>query len=138
MPTKHVFEPEYMFVLRPTEKHFKVVCPACYGRGEVLDTCRECHGTATKKQKRFQYFVQDKPIKITAIDRDPDTGILRYWESSSEFFYETLDPTLNKYVPEVPYGVHLCHYDMNSALKECERINTYLSNNKVDDSIFHF
>lgn len=122
----------YMFVLRPTEKHLKVVCPACYERGEVLDTCRECHGTAIKKRKCFQYYVQDKPIHIVRIDRDHKTGVLRYWENSSEFFYETLTPVLNKYVPDVSYGIHLCHDDKMSAQRECERINTYLTRKPIE------
>jgi hypothetical protein len=117
----------YMFVLRPTEKIHKTVCLACAHRGEVTDECIWCHGTATKKQKIMQYYVQDKPIHIVKIDRDSKTGILRYWENTSEFFYETIMPRLNKYVPEVPYGIHLCHDNRESAEIERDRINKYLS-----------
>ena len=117
----------YMFVLRPTEKVHKTVCPTCAARGEVLDSCPVCRGSAVKKHHIMQYYVQEKPVQIVNIDRDPDNGILRYWENSSEYYHETVYPSLNKYVPEVPYGVHLCHEDRKSARNECERINRYLS-----------
>lgn len=122
----------YMFILRPTEKVVKTVCPTCAKRGEVVNTCMTCHGSAVQKKHIPQYYVQDRPIPITYIDRDCDTGILRYWENSSEFYYETTCSKLNKYVPEVPYGVHLCHDTWKSAKAECERINNYLhEKNKV-------
>lgn len=116
----------HMFVLRPTEKKLTVVCPTCVQRGEVVSNCRTCHGTGTKKKSIQQYYVQDRPIEIVCVDRDPENGILRYWENTCEFFHETLYPELNKYVPKVPYGVHLCHGTMKSAIAECDRINKYL------------
>lgn len=117
----------YMFVLRPTEKKFRVVCPVCAKRGLIEDSCPMCHGSGTKGKSIFQYYVQDRPIEIEKIDRDPKTGVLRYWENLSEFLYETVYPELNKYVPKVPHGVHLCHDTRRSAEVECERINTYLT-----------
>lgn len=117
----------YMFILRPTEKKYKVVCPTCATRGMVLDRCPTCCGAGTKWLRMMQYYVQDRPIEIEKIDRDPHTGVLRYWENLSEFFYETVTPKLNKYVPEVPYGVHLCHDTRKSAQVECDRLNKYLS-----------
>ena len=94
----------YMFVLRPTEKVHKSVCPKCAERGEVLDSCPSCRGSAVKKYRFTQYYVQDRPIQIVQVDRDPETGILRYWENMSEYYHETTYPELNKYVPEVPHG----------------------------------
>lgn len=117
----------YMFVLRPTEKKFTTVCSACAKRGEVVDSCRTCHGKGITRKSVFQYYVQDRPIEINHVDRDPKTGILRYWEDASNFFYETITPDLNSNVPDVPYGVHLCHDNWKSAEAECERINEYLS-----------
>jgi hypothetical protein len=117
----------YMFVLRPTEKKFTTVCSACAKRGEVVDSCRTCHGKGITRKSVFQYYIQDRPIEINYIDRDPKTGILRYWEDASNFFYETVTPDLNNNVPNVPYGVHLCHDNWKSAEAECERINEYLS-----------
>jgi hypothetical protein len=119
-----------MYILRPTNKTFKKVCPECAKRGEVLDSCRSCRGSAIKKNPVMQYYVQDRPIEIVRIDRDPETGILRYWEDSSNCFNETTYRSMNKYVPYVPYGVHLCHENRKSADIECERINTYLKNAK--------
>ena len=116
----------FMFILRPLEKKFKVVCPDCAKRGEVLDNCKCCHGQGVKGKRILQYYVQNSPIEITRVDRDPATGILRYWENLGEFYYETVTPALNRYVPEVPYGIHLCHATRKSADIECERINKIL------------
>ena len=126
----------YMFILRPTEKKFKVVCPACAKRGEVVASCRTCCGAGVRGKSIMQYYVQEKPIEIEKVDRDPKNGILRYWENLSEFFYETVTPKLNKYAPDVPYGVHLCHDTRKSAEIECERINNYLKKGSqtTDDS----
>ncbi len=117
----------YMFVLRPTEKKVTTVCSACAKRGEVVDSCRTCHGKGVTRKSIFQYYVQDRPIEIKHIDRDPKTGILRYWEDASNFFYETTTHELNNHVPEVPYGVHLCHDTWKSAEAERDRINKYLN-----------
>lgn len=125
----------YMFVLRPTNKKHKVVCPACAKRGEVLDSCSVCHGSAVKNTSIPQYYVQEKPVEITHIDRNPKTGVLRYWEGACDFFYETLYPELNMYVPEVPHGVHLCHDTKQSAQAECERINQFLREKNIKDKI---
>lgn len=116
----------YMFILRSTEKLHKSVCPECAKRGEVLSTCPVCHGSAIKKYRFTQYYVQDRPIQIVKIDRDPKTGILRYWENMSEFYSETTTPEINEYVPEVPYGIHFCHDDRKSAEAECKRVNEHL------------
>jgi hypothetical protein len=116
----------YMFILRPIEKRITTVCPSCARRGEVVSSCSMCAGTGTRKKSIPQYYVQNRPIEIIRVDRDPKKGVLRYWENLSEFFYETTVPSLNKYVPEVPYGIHLCHDTLNSALIECDRINEYL------------
>ena len=121
-----------MWVLRPDKKVRKTVCPECEARGEVIDSCSTCHGTAVKKHEIFQFCVQESPITITNVDRDPRTGILRYWEDGSSYFHETTDSTLNKYMPDVPYGIHLCHYGYDEAVIECERINNFLAKQKVE------
>jgi hypothetical protein len=77
--------------------------------------------------------VQDRPIQIDKVDRDPETGILRYWESASEFYHETTTHDLNKFVPEVPYGVHFCHDNRKSAEAECTRINKYLADKAASE-----
>lgn len=116
----------FMYILRPTEQTRKTICLSCAKRGEVIDSCSCCHGTAINRKRIRQYYVQDRPIEIEKIDRDPKNGILRYWENKSDFFYETIIPELNKYVLEVPYGVHLCHDTRKSAQIECDRVNKYL------------
>lgn len=120
----------YMYILRPTNKVFKTVCPECAKRGEVLDSCRTCRGSAVKKNYITQYYVQDRPIEIVKVDRDPKTGILRYWEDSSNFFYETTYNSIQCKVPDVPHGIHFCHENKLSASIECERVNAYLKKAK--------
>jgi hypothetical protein len=129
----------YMFVLRPIESKLKTVCLTCASRGEVVESCRSCRGEGVQTKTIIQYEVKDRPIPIEKVDRDPKTGILRYWENSSEFFLETTTPELNKYVPEVPHGVHLCHDTWKSAMIECERINKHIKEvNKEFFKTFHF
>lgn len=117
----------FMYILRPTKAHIKTVCPTCTKRGMVIDNCATCHGKAFVKHSIPQYYVQDRPIEIVRVDRDAATGILRYWENRSEFYYETTYPSLNKFTPEVPYGIHLLHDDKQSAQIECTRVNSFLS-----------
>ena len=116
----------FMYILRPTKACIKTVCPTCTKRGMVMDSCDTCHGKAFIKHSIPQYYVQDKPIEITRVDRDATTGILRYWENMSEFYYETTYPSLNKFTPGVPYGIHLLHDNKQSAQAECDRINGFL------------
>lgn len=125
----------YMFVLQPVNKKHKTVCPACAKRGEVIKTCPVCRGSAIKGINIPQYYVQERPVEIIKTDRDPKNGVLRYWEGACEFFYETVYPELNKYVPEVPHGVHLCHETRHSAQVECERINQFLQEKTLKDKI---
>jgi hypothetical protein len=120
------FMATFMYILGLAEKVTKTVCPTCAQRGEVMDSCPTCHGTAIQKYRVPQYYLRKFPIEIVKIDRDPKTGILRYWENLCEFYYETTDPTLNPYVPAVPYGVHLVHDNKESAEQECDRINRFL------------
>lgn len=125
----------FMFVLRPAQHTYKTVCPACAQRGEVVNSCNICHGAGTQKHYTTQYYVQDRPIKIEKIDRDPKTGILRYWEGFSDFYYETIYPELNKYTEYVPFGIHLCHDEKETAIIECERVNKYLLNKSKSDKL---
>ena len=115
-----------MIRLKPIETKKKRVCPACYSRGEVITDCHKCHGTGTINSKTIRYSVATYPVEITRVDRDPNNGIIRYWENQSEFFYETVTPKLNKYVPEVPFGIHLLHDDWEEAFAEVTRINKAL------------
>lgn len=118
----------FMYVLRPEETKIRVVCPTCAKRGEVTDFCTTCHGSGVKTISTVLFSQRSRPIQIEKVDRDPKTGIIRYWENKSEFFYETTTHELNKNIPDVPYGVHLCHDTSESAHIECDRINKYLRN----------
>lgn len=120
-----------MIRLKPTETKKKRVCQACYAKGEVTDDCPKCHGNGIISSKTIRYTVVARPIEIVKIDRDPKTGIIRYWENKSEFFYETVTPELNKYVPEVPFGIHLLHDSYEDAFAEAARVNEALDNLEV-------
>jgi hypothetical protein len=120
-----------MIRLKPVETKKKRVCPACYAKGEVIDDCHKCHGAGVINSKTIRYNVVARPIEIVKIDRDTETGIIRYWENQSEFFYETVTPELNKYVPEVPFGVHLLHDSYEEAFAEAARVNKALEELEV-------
>jgi hypothetical protein len=135
---------KYMYSLGRMEKKFMAVCPACAKRGEVIDDCRTCHGNGTIRKRALQYYVRTSPIEIVKVDRDPQNGILRYWEDKSNFCYETTTHELNEYVPDIPYGVHLLHEDKETAHVECDRINKYLkekakkAEQEADDLVSRF
>lgn len=115
-----------MIKLRPVETKKKRVCPVCYAKGEVTDDCHKCHGAGIINSKTLRYNVAAHPVEIIKVDRDPETGIIRYWENQSEFFHETTTPQLNKYVPEVPFGIHLIHGSYEEAFAEANRVNKAL------------
>lgn len=120
-----------MVKLKPVEIKKKRVCPACYAKGEVTDDCPKCRGVGTINSKTIRYNVVSRPIEIVKVDRDPKTGIIRYWENQSEFFYETVIPKLNKYTPEIPFGIHLIHESYEDAFTEADRINKALDDIEV-------
>ncbi len=120
-----------MIRLKPVEAQKKRVCPACYARGEVTTDCHKCHGAGVINSKTIRYNVVARPVEIVKVDRDSKTGILRYWENQSEFFYETTTPELNKYVPKVPFGVHLIHESYEEAFTEAARVNKALEELEV-------
>lgn len=120
-----------MVRLKPVETRKKRVCPACYAKGEVTLGCHKCHGAGIINFKTIRYNVATRPIEIVKTDRDPKTGIIRYWENQNEFYHETTTPKLNKYVPEVPYGVHLLHDSYDEAFAEAERVNKALEELEV-------
>ena len=120
-----------MYKLKPIEAKKKRVCSTCYTKGAVKPDCHKCHGTGVINSKTIRYNVAVHPIEIVKVDRDPKTGIIRYWENQSEFFYETVVPELNKYVPEVPFGIHLLHKNYDSAFTEANRVNKALEELEV-------
>ena len=120
-----------MVKLKPDETKKTRVSPACYAKGEVTDDCHKCHGAGVINSKTIRYKVEPRPVEIVKIDRDPKTGIIRYWENQSEFFYETTTTKLNKYVPEVPFGIHLIHENFEDAFAEADRVNKALDETEV-------
>ena len=115
------------YVLTPEERAVKKVCPRCVQVNSIIyDSCPVCHGNGFIK-KRYQHFsVRRNLIDIVKISREELTGHLIYWTSASEFYHEETYNTDNKYVPDVPYGIHFIHFTKEDAEREAERINKYL------------
>lgn len=122
------------YILKSSDSVVKVVCPACAKRGEVIHSCPVCGGNGIRRKSVIRFFLAKNPITITKVDRDPKTGVIRYWHSRSEFFYETTTPELNPYVPDVPFGIHFIHSTKEEAEKEVLRINTYLEKHERESS----
>jgi hypothetical protein len=120
-----------MFMLKAVETKKKRVCPTCFAKGEVKTDCHKCRGAGVINSKTIRYDVAMRPKEIEKIDRDPKSGVLRYWENKSEFFYETTTPALNKYVPDVPFGIHFIHRNYEEAQAEAERVNKALEEAEV-------
>lgn len=116
----------FFYRLKPSSNKLRAVCPTCAARGKIEDSCRNCCGSGEVKREYMSYEVAKRQVEIVKIDRDPKTGVLRYWENKSEFFFETVTPALNKWVPEVPHGIHLVHRTFAEATHEADRINKYL------------
>lgn len=114
------------YKLTPTTTKFRAVCTACARRGRIVEDCKTCHGSGEVMRSHMKYELNRRPIDIVKVDRDSRTGIIRYWTDMSEFFYETVTPSLNKYVPEVPHGIHLVHKSLLDAENEANRINRHL------------
>ena len=112
------------FVLRMVVKKKIVVCEKCHKAGQVLPFCHECGGKGTYYKSYQCYEVSPHKVEIEKIDREPETGKLRYWISMSEFYYDEVYPEDNKYVGEYPHGVHLIHFSLEEATNEANRLNT--------------
>lgn len=121
-----------MIRLKPVETKKKRVCSACYTKGEVTESCHKCHGMGVINSSTIRYRVAAHPVEIVKVDRDPRNGIIRYWENQSEFTYETTIPELNKYVPEVPFGIHLLHDSYEEAFAEAARVNEALDKREAE------
>jgi hypothetical protein len=116
-----------VFVLGLEDVVKKVVCKACANRGEITSNCYECGGRGIHKKTVKRFKVKNRYIEIEKIDRDPKTGIIRYWTGACDFYYETTYPALNSFMPDVPFGIHMVHNTLESAQVEVDRINTFLA-----------
>lgn len=123
------------YKLMPHTEKLKVLCPGCVKKpGHIISLgCHVCGGKGFINKSFLQYKVAAHREPIYKIDRDPKTGCLRYWTNMSEFYFESVTPDLNKYVPRVPHGIHLIHFTHEQAEIEANRINNYLKDNSIDD-----
>lgn len=113
--------------LRPFK--IKVVCEHCQTRGYVSPKCNACGGSGTHNKTQQRWVVNKISEEVIKIDRDKDTGNLRYWTSMSDFFYEVQDE-LPKWYSELynnyPNGVHFAHFSIKDAQLEVDRLNKVL------------
>lgn len=116
-------EPRQAYILRKVTKKKVVTCGACTRRGRVVSHCCECGGKGIHNKSYQCWEVNPRKIKIEKIDRDPETGKLRYWTGSDGFYYETVTPEYNKFVEDYPHGIHFIHSDYKEALVEAARLN---------------
>ena len=114
------------FVIRKVAKKKVITCRACTERGWVYSGCCECGGKGTHNKSYWCWEVSPRTVEIEKIDRDPNTGGLRYWTSGSEFYDETVTPQSNKYAEDYPHGIHYVHFNYNEALTEAGRLNEVL------------
>ena len=111
------------WVLKMRPRVIRVVCESCHKKGFVQDSCPVCGGKGSHKKTQMAWTVSPNQIDIEKIDRDPKTGMLRYWTSLSEFFCET---TSHAPYQGYPYGVHFVHFNYKEAVNEADRLNSIL------------
>lgn len=115
-----------MVRIKMTESKVKQCCPSCSKKSQIDYDCPICGGSGTRKKTIKRYEVVKGYTDICRIDRNPETGRLRYWTSSSEYYFEEVFPTDNRYVPDIPNGIHFLHHSSEDAQRECNRINKIL------------
>ena len=117
-----------MYRLLSTKFTEKVFCRSCAKHGFIDPKCPECNGKGVHKFHWEGFRVSDEAYILEKVDRCPKTGHIRYWLDKSTFCYETVTPELNKYCPDVPYGIHYYHDTYQDAEAEAIRVNSYLYN----------
>lgn len=115
--------PKMAYVLRLETKKKVVTCESCTSNGEVVPGCNRCGGKGTHHKSYQVYEVSPRKVEIVKIDRDPNTGELRYWTDKSEFYPESVTNERNHYVADYPHGVHFIHFNYQEALNEVNRLN---------------
>lgn len=100
----------------PCTKHIKYSCPICGGKGH-------------HKTTRGIWKVRPQSEFIRNIDRDKN-GNPRYWTSEHDYYpessYQNFEyPHIHEKV-EYPGGIHFVHFSVESAERECKRLNEIL------------
>lgn len=115
-----------MYKLVSTKFTETMFCKKCSKLGYINSNCPECGGKGIHKFHWEGYKVSNSAQILEKVDRCPETGHIRYWSDKSNFCYETTTPELNKYCPNVPYGIHFYLDTYEEAETEACRVNTYL------------
>lgn len=115
-----------MYKLLSTKFTERVFCRSCARLGCINPKCPECGGKGIHKFHWDGFRVSNDAYILEKVDRCPKTGHIRYWSDKSNFCYETVTPELNKYCPNVPYGIHYYHDIYQDAEAEVTRVNSYL------------
>lgn len=115
-----------MYRLLGTRFTEKVFCRSCARQGCINPKCPECGGKGIHKFHWEGFRASNEAYILEKVDRCPETGHIRYWSDKSNFCYETVTPELNKYCPDVPYGIHYYHDTYKEAEAEVNRVNDYL------------
>lgn len=121
--------PMKAWVLKLVPEKIKVVCESCHRKGKIDTKCPVCGGKGTHNKTQLKWVVSNTQTDIVKIDRDPETGGLRYWTDMSCFFPETIEEFKRYYDPfhsRYPYGAHVVHFNHPEAVTEANRLNMVL------------
>ena len=97
-----------MYSIREKPFKIQVPCRNCAEKGYINKSCQACNGKGIHNKIFIAYKVNEREEKIEKIDREDKTGELRYWEDSSNFFYESSK---------------LIHFNKEDAKTECDKRN---------------
>lgn len=97
-----------MYLIKEYPFKIQVPCQHCSDRGYINKTCNACNGKGIHNKTLTIYKVGERVKDIDKIDRDSETGDLRYWEDMSCYFPERL---------------HLIHFNIKDARSECSKRN---------------
>lgn len=118
----------YTISLQP--RKIRVVCEHCRDRGYVSTNCNKCGGNGSHNKTQLFWVVNKRQTEIVKIDRDKETGKLRYWTNMSEYFLECVTDLEHRFYDaehnNYPNGVHFVHFSKTEAQAEADRLNRVL------------
>lgn len=118
------------WVLKLQPHTIQVVCESCNNKGYVWSKCPVCGGKGIHKKTQTSWVVMPNKIDIIKIDRDFETGELRYWTSLEEYYPECITEFPTKYYDDghnyYSNGAHIVHFNYKDAVNEANRLNKIL------------